>query len=209
MPRQDYVPRDESNLAQWAENLATQADVGANSMAMGWGSAGNVVATAATAISGAVQAKEAARQAYLATVAAQDTIIADSLGVIRPMVARGKKEPTATEAIQQTLGVWGAEIDFDPQTYKAVIRGVQSVGNGTLQIKFAKALGELDAVNLYSRKVGATAWTMFCTMLHSPYLCHVNLTTPGQPENLEIRARGVVGNDEVGLFSDTVSVMVG
>ena len=208
MPRRDYVPQDESSLAQWATNLSTQAGVGANSTAMGWGSSASNVSNAATAIVGAVETKEAARQAYLAAVAAQDTIIADSLGVIRPMVAQGKKEPTATEAIQKTLGVWGAEIDFDPQTYKAVIRAVMAAGNGTLQIKFAKALGELDAVNLYSRKVGQTAWTMVCTMVRSPFLCHVNLTTPGQPENLEVRVRGVVGNDEIGLFSDTVAVTV-
>ena len=204
MPRQDYVPRDESNLAQWADNLATQANLSANANAMGWGSSGSDVSSAASAISAAVQAKEVARQAYLAAVAAQDTIIADALGVIRPMVAQGKTEPTATEAIQKTLGVWGTEIAFDPQTYKAVM----AVGNGTLQVKFAKAFGELDAVNLYTRKSGQTTWTMMCTMVRSPFLCHVNLTTPGQPENLEVRARGVVGNDEVGLFSDTVAVTV-
>ncbi len=179
-----------------------------NANAMGWGSSGSNVATAASAIATAVHSKDVARQAYLATVAAQDTIIGNSLGFIRPMVAQGKTLPTATEAIQQTLGVWGTEIDFDAQTYKAVIRAVLAVGNGTLQIKFAKALGELDAVNLYSRKVGATTWTMVCTMVRSPFLCHVNLTTPGQPENLELRVRGVVGNDEVGLFSDVVAVTV-
>ena len=208
MPRQDYVPRDESTLAQWADNLATQAAQGGNAGAMGWGSSASNVANAAIEISTAVQTKEVARQTYLAVVAAQDTLISTSLGVIRPMVAQGKTQPTATEAIQQTLGVWGTQIDFNPQTYKAEIRSVLAVGNGTLQIKFAKALRSLDAVNLYSRKAGTTAWTMVCTMVRSPYLCHVNLTTPGQPENLELRARGVVGNDEVGLFSDTVAVTV-
>ncbi len=208
MSRRDYVPQDESNLAQWADNLSTQAIVSGNANAMGWGSLSTDLAAAAAGIASAVQGKEVARQAYLASVAAQDTAIANALGLIRPMVAQGKTLPTATEAIQKTLGVWGTEIMFDPNTYQAIIRSVMVVGNGTLQVKFAKALGELDAVNLYTRKAGQMAWTMACTMVRSPYLFHVNLTTPGQPENLEIRARGVVGNDEVGLFSDTVAVTV-
>lgn len=186
MARKDYIPQEESALAQWANNLATEANESENANAMGWGSLAGNVSNAATAISTAVQAKEAARQEYLSAVAAQDATITASIAIIRPMVASGKKQPTATESIQQALGVWGPEINFDPQTYKA----------------------ELRAANLHLRKQGATTWTLAATMVRSPFLYHVNLTTPGTPECYDTRVRGVVGNDKGGLFSDTVTVLL-
>jgi hypothetical protein len=208
MIRKDYIPQDENNLSAWGANLQTQAVVTANSTAMGWGSSASQVAAAAGQIVAAVAAKEAGRQAFLAVNAAQDLIIANAEKVIRPLVAQGKKEPTATEAIQKLLGVWGAEVDFDPQTYKAELREAKAVGNSSLQIKFAKALGELDAANLYLRKAGQVEWKMVATMVRSPFIYHVTLTTPGTPESCEVRVRGVVGNDEIGQFSDAVAVLV-
>lgn len=208
MSRRDYVPQDENNLSAWAETLQVQAEVTANANGMGWGSSGSTVANAAGDIKAAVAAKEASRLAWLADNAAQDAIIAAALAVIRPLVAQGKKEPTATEAIQKALGVWGPEVDFDPLTYKADLRGAQAMGGGVLLVKFAKALGELDAANLYLRKTGEMEWRMVATMVRSPYPYHVALTTPGVPESLEVRVRGVVGNDEVGLPSDAQTVLV-
>jgi hypothetical protein len=39
-------------------------------------------------------------------------------------------------------------------------------------------------------------------------LYHVTLATPGVPESYEVRIRGVVGNDEIGDFSDAAVVLV-
>ena len=77
-----------------------------------------------------------------------------------------------------------------------------------MQIKFAKALGELDAANLYLRKTGTMEWKLAATMVRSPFLYHLTLTTPGVPESYEVRVRGVVGNDEIGLPSDATTVLV-
>jgi hypothetical protein len=36
----------------------------------------------------------------------------------------------------------------------------------------------------------------------------VTLASPGVPESFEVRVRGVVGNDEIGLPSDATTVLV-
>ncbi len=208
MAREDYIPSDEDTLSTWAGVLKVESVKTANANAMGWGSGASNVEAAAQQIEDAVAAKKASRQAWLAENAAQDTIIASAEGVIRTMVGQGKKEPTATEAIQKALGVWGTEVEFDPATYKAELRKVEATGGGVLQVKFAKASGALTGANLYIRKTGEAAWTMVAVMLRSPFVYHGTLTTPGVPESLEVRVRGFVGNDEVGLVSDAQTVLV-
>ena len=209
MIRKDYVPQEESAQLTWAENLNTQSAVTANQTAMGWSAAeGTAVGAAASSITNAVMAKETARAAYLSTVADSDADIAAALGTIRPLVSAGKDQSLYTQAAGQLLGVVGAEIAFNPQTYKAELRDVTPVGNGTLRVKFAKALGELDAAHLFLRKGGQSAWTMAATMMRSPFLHQIALATPGVPEAFEVRIRGIVRNDEIGEYSDIVLVAV-
>ena len=209
MIRKDYVPQEESAQLTWAENLNTQSAVTANQTAMGWSAAeGTAVGAAASSITNAVMAKETARAAYLSTVADSDADIAAALGTIRPLVSAGKDQSLYTQAAGQLLGVVGAEIAFNPQTYKAELRDVTPVGNGTLRVKFAKALGELDAAHLFLRKGGQSAWTMAATMMRSPFLHQIALATPGVPEAFEARIRGIVRNDEIGEYSDIVLVAV-
>ena len=45
-------------------------------------------------------------------------------------------------------------------------------------------------------------------MLRSPYIHHVAVTTLGVPETIEVCTRGIIGNEEVGVFSDIMSVAV-
>ena len=209
MIRKDYVPQDESTQLTWADNLSTQAIVSANQSAMAWSATqGALVQSAANSIKTSVLSKEAARTTYLAAVAAADTQIGVALHTIRPLVASGKENPLYTDTAGQHLQVIGTEIPFNPQTYKADVRDVTAVGNATLRIKFAKALGELDAARLLIRKAGQTTWTVAATMMRSPYLHQMTLTTPGVPEALEVCIRGIVGNDEIGDCSDIVAVVL-
>lgn len=207
MIRKDYVPQEETAQLSWADNLATQAAVSGNQIGMAWTpTQGTSIASQATTIKAAVLAKEAARAVYLAAVALADTQIDAALALIRPLVASGKKNALYTETVGQHLGVIGAEVDFDPQTYKAELRDVAAVGNATLRIKFAKALGELDAARLFIRHAGETTWTVAATMVRSPFIHHMTLATPGVPEALEVRIRGIIGNDEIGDYSDIATV---
>ena len=207
MIRKDYVPQEESALLTWADNLATQSGFAANQTAMDWNATeAALIGSSGGSITTAVMAKEAARGAYLSAVAAADAQIGTALGAIRPLVASGKDSPLYTDAVGQLLQVIGAEVAFNPQTYKADLRDVTPVGNGTLRVKFAKALGELDAARLFTRHAGQTAWTVAATMMRSPFLHHMTLTTPGVPEAIEVRIRGLVGNEEIGEYSDIAAV---
>ncbi len=209
MIRKDYVPQEESAQLTWAENLNTQSAVAANRTAMKWtAEEAGQISTAAASITTAVMAKETARATYLSAVSDADAEIAAALGTIRPLVAAGKDQALYTPAVGQLLGVIGAEIAFNPQTYKAGLRDVTAVGNGTLRVKFSKALGELDAARLFTRKAGQTAWTVAATMIRSPYLHPMTPTTPGVPEAVEVRIRGIVRNDEIGEYSDIAAVIL-
>ncbi len=207
MIRKDYVPQDENNLLTWANNLSSSAAVSANQTGMGWTTTqGGSIVTAATDITNAVIGKEAARSTYLSAVADADTLITASLATIRPLVSTGKDNVHYTPGLGQLLGVIGAEVAFDEQTYQAVLRDVTAVGNGTLRVKFSKALGELDAARLFIRHNGQTTWTVAATMIRSPFLHQMTLAVPGVPEAIEVRIRGIVANEEIGLFSDIATV---
>ena len=75
-------------------------------------------------------------------------------------------------------------------------------------LKFSKAGGELDAVNLYRRRAGELSWTPAGTMLRSPFVLHIPLAAADMPETWELCARGVVGNAEIGGPSDPKVVIV-
>lgn len=209
MIRKDYFPREESAQLTWSDNLVVQAAVTANQTAMEWTPAeGANVVNAATVIETAVLAKEAARAVYLAAVAAADAQIAAALAVIRALVAAGKENPLYTIAIGQLLRIIGAEVEFDPLTYQADLREAKAMGNATVRFKFSVAYGELDAARLFARRSGQTLWTVAATMMRSPYLHQMVLTTPGVPETWEFRIRGIVGNEEIGEYSDVTIVTV-
>ena len=70
-----------------------------------------------------------------------------------------------------------------------------------------KALGELDAARLFVRHAGQAVWgPAAAAMITSPFIHHMALAVPGVPEALKVRVRGIIGNEEIGEYSDIVSV---
>ena len=193
----------------WAQNLETQAVIAANSTAMGWTTAqATEVALQADYIVQAVLAKEAAKQAYKAAVAAADAQIKAALVVIRPRVVSGKALPTYTVAVGQTLGVIGEGTPFDPSAYVGELKGLKQTGPAQVEVSFGKASGDIDGVNVYMRRQGQTVWGKLGMDLQSPYVDTTPLAAPGVPEVREYRVIGVLHDVEIGQPSPTKEITV-
>ena len=95
--------------------------------------------------------------------------------------------------------------EFDPDTYKPVI--TVSMKGGQITLEFKKK--GVDALALYARLRGTTGWTRIGIDTSSPYIDGRPLATPGVAEVREYMARGMIGDDEIGLESDIVSIAFG
>lgn len=119
-----------------------------------------------------------------------------------------KGMPGYTETIGRTLGVIAPGSNFNATTYQAQLYDVSSPSGCTVSAKFRKALGNIDGINLYGRKVGATAWANLGRYTAAPCSASVPLTTPTSPEEWEFQARAVKRDVEIGLPSDIVPQIV-
>lgn len=109
-----------------------------------------------------------------------------------------------TEGDGRTLQVLGGADNFDPNTFKPVLSAVSASGRVTLT---GRKLGA-DGLNLYSRRKGETTWKLIAAKrARFPFDDTAPPATPGQPEEREYRAAGVLGDDEIGEPSDIVSAI--
>ncbi len=120
-------------------------------------------------------------------------------------VQRIKNHPKYTDAIGKDLGIIGAEDIFDEDTYKTELTA--EVFPGYVRISFVK--GNAEAVNIYSRMEGETAWVFLATDQHSPYNDTRPLADPATPETREYMGMGVIDDEEIGQPSDIVSAVFG
>jgi hypothetical protein len=67
-----------------------------------------------------------------------------------------------------------------------------------------------QTVNIYWRRKGVTTWKLLVAKRKTfPFYDQTPLATPGTPETREYLARGVIGDNEVGIPSDIVPVLFG
>jgi hypothetical protein len=139
--------------------------------------------------------------------AAPPTVEAGIFTVISGYVARIKgMKNVYTTAIGEDLGIIGDESSFDPDTFKAEIKGVKITNEG-VKLSFVK--GETEGVNIYSRIGTAGPFMKLAFDGSSPYVDTRPLSLPGTPETREYMAKPVLHDAEIGLPSDVVSVVVG
>ena len=110
-----------------------------------------------------------------------------------------------TDAIGQDLGIVGDESTFDPLTYQTMLKGVSLPGSN--EIIFSK--NGVAGINIYSLPVGGTdanVWEKLAFDSSSPYNDTRPLAVAGVPENRKYRARGVINDQEIGQWSDILSL---
>lgn len=200
----DYIPRNEGDQVLWLTNLKTKLPDQEGPLGLTPAKVTELIGLM-DGIIGVFNAKTVARTAYDEAVANANTTRKANFAALREAVARWKTEPGYTDALGASLGLIASADNVDPDTLKPELTAL--VQNGHVTLRFRKY--GADAVNLYKRKAGETAWTFLARDTNSPYDDFSLLTTPGVPENWEYRALAVLGDTEAGQPSDIVRVTFG
>lgn len=203
MPRKDFIPDSAQGLHTWTVNYLAEIDAIATRITWPSGSV-TALKTRLTAI------RDAAKN-VLDLQNDLDTangLLEQAKGTHVPEIRLDtnnlKSTRGFTDGDARTLGVSSGSDVFDPDAYKPVLTAESVSGRVTLT---AKKLG-VDGLNLYSRKKGETTWKLIAgKRSRFPFDDTSPPATPGQPEEREYRAVGVIGDDEIGQPSDIVSAI--
>ncbi|MBI2924530.1 MAG: hypothetical protein HYY24_02365 [Verrucomicrobia bacterium] len=198
----DYVPNQRNARYQWYKNVS--ANVVAEAAKFGAPAADATAAKAlADGIIAKMEATDAADTAAKGARQIERTTEAANLAQLRAKARNWKTlsgfPASGSEAV---LKLKGAEAAFDPTTYKPVIK--VSIEAGRIKVEFEKR--GVDGVAVYSRRRGEAQWRRIGTDTDSPYFDTGALAQPNVPEVREYMARGLIGDEEVGLDSDSVSI---
>lgn len=88
-----------------------------------------------------------------------------------------------------------------------VKEGKEACNCGSTQF-VGKARGNIDGVNVYSRRQGTSEWKFLGRDTQSPYVDTTPLATAGTPEVREYRVRSVIDDAEIGDHSPTRQITV-
>jgi hypothetical protein len=199
-----FIPSDNDELRTWLTNLIDKVDLHGLTLGM---TAAEITAFKAVlqGIIDDIDRVAADRNTWLGSAATLKTTKQTKLtksGPVRSRINQWKGSGLLTGAMATDMDVVGTEDEFDPDTYKAAIKGEARVG--FVRITFKK-LG-VDGLNIYERLKGQTTWKKLSFDSNSPYDDHTELVVAGTPEVREYRAIGVIDDEEIGLPSDIVSV---
>ena len=187
----------------WTTNYLAEVD--AIATRIGWPAA-QITALKArlTAIRDAAQTV-LDKQNDLDTATGQLDMIKDTeLPEIRRDTNNLKSTRGFTDGDARTLNVLTASGEFDTDHYKPHLTAVSMAGRVEITGKKTGA----DALNIYCRLKGQAAFKLIAAKRSRfPFDDSAPPTTPGQPEEREYQAIGVLGDDEIGHPSDIVSAI--
>ncbi len=198
----DFVPGNDGDLKKWVVNiktnipeLVTQLEITPARLATitGW----------CDALTDSMDAAEQAKIAWLTASQTKQTQSATSLTGLRGEVAKWKVADGMTDAISAELQINGGGTPFNPETYQPQITA--DVFSGYVRFKFKK-LGA-GGIILYTRIKGTMGWKFVSRDTNSPYDDHTPLATPGVSEVREYQAFGILGDEQIGLPSDILTVV--
>ncbi|MFN2621757.1 MAG: hypothetical protein ABR611_02835 [Chthoniobacterales bacterium] len=203
----DFIPPGDDAKRTWATTF--KAKIATNGAAVGLAPADiTALQNLCDAIIGRIDDKQAKRNAWQAAVTAADTGNNTDIGTLRSRIGAIKSNAGYTDAIGADLGVVGTPGAFDPNTYQAELKSVELTMPGQVTVKFGKAGGKIDGVNVYSRRQGQADWKFLGRDTQSPYVDTTPLTQAGTPEVREYRVRGVINDEEIGDYSAAQQITV-
>lgn len=203
----DFIPSGDDARKTWA--TAFKGKIATHGPAVGL-TAGEITAAQAKcdAIIGRIDDKTAKKNAWQASTAAARTGNTTDFTSLRATIAQIKAHGGYNEAMGAELGIVGPSDGFDPATYQAELRELTLSMPGQVTVAFGKAKGNIDGVNVYSRRQGTAPWTFLARDTESPYIDTTPLAAAGQPEIREYRIRGVIDDEEIGEYSVTKQITV-
>jgi hypothetical protein len=150
-----------------------------------------------------INAVETKKSELKAAVISRDQAINSKDNRFRTDIMHLKTSVGFEKSIGEELGVIGSNVSMDKSVYKPAI--TVRLFAGVVQVKFVKK--GIDAVNIYHRKKGASAWQFLSRNSKSPFIDKIVLANPNQPEHWEYRALGIKNDEEIGLPSDIVEIV--
>ena len=198
----DWMPRPRNDKYVWWKNLSEHIEDEGPKFGLTPAEIAAIKALAdqqiadIEAIDAAQSALDGARAGYATS---SELAEAEIRNAVRYWRTRSGFAASGSEGVLQLIG---PESDFDPNTFKPVLK-VTVVG-GIIKVEFTKK--ECDSMAIYCRLRGTQGWTKLAIDTRSPYMDTVPLADPAVPEMREYMARGVIDNIEIGQPSDIVTV---
>jgi len=202
MPRNDYLPKSDSDLVVWHDRFKTAATgIGATLgiFAVDLTEVGNDNTALRNRVNASATATAAAQQAARDRQTTRKTVEDN----IRRLARRLKAHKNYTAALGEQLGIEGAEDTTDLTTAKPKLTAVAKLG-GQVELQFSKS--KADGVNLYSQRDGDGGMTFLARDTHSPYVDKRPLLVAGKPEVRHYKAVYIYNDAEIGQPSDVVVV---
>ena len=114
-----------------------------------------------------------------------------------------KANPGCTDGMARDMGLVKTSSKPVPAAMQPRIKAAAQPG----YVRIPGSKDYADLVNIYLRVLGTVPWTLVGSRRQKfPFDDQTPLKTPGVAEQREYQARGIVGDDEVGLPSDIVQV---
>ena len=194
-----YFPRSDAGLVVWITNLLTALPAQAKALGMSPTEYKDAIDQAKAVVT-AIAADEAKYADWQAAVARTADLRTEALTEIQRVIERLKTSPGYTEETGKALmAVPSKAAVVHLETYKPELRAIAH--GGKVRIHWKR--GALDGINVYSRKLGETAFTFLGHDSRPPY-DDSRPITPGEVR--EYRAFGVAYDEEVGQPSDILTL---
>ena len=206
MPKKDYLKLNLDALDTWLTNFFELIDTIGVTLGL---TAGQIteVKSRITDFRDKYQAQTQQEADYKASVeatkASKKVCISDSGGV-RDVVGKMKKHDDYTEALGETLGIIGEEHVPDAVNAKPELKDKSEGGN----IKLGFNLYEWDGINIYRDLDDGEGMVFTARDTDPPYYDTKPKLDPTKPEKRQYMAYFVDGDDQIGLPSDIITVIV-
>lgn len=202
---QDFVPRRDSQLVIWLENLSQKLSSYGKPLGL---SATEVTSaqTICTDIVAAIKHDEQVRQQWLGAVEATQAQKGSGLPALRTLIARMKVAPgwNATMAKEMAVVRAGSPTPQPAAMDSAKPRISVDTVAGRVQIKFVRR--PFEGLNVYTRKKGEGTWRFVARATKSPFVDPTPIAIANSAEVREYYALGVRKDVEVGQPSDIVVI---
>jgi hypothetical protein len=199
----DFIPRRAAEQLTWLKNLRATLEEAA--AVVGWTSAQcKQVQGQIDALIQSHYQRTQAEATLRSVVAGHNALSAQVLGELRGVLRQLKADPRLDAGTQVRMrAVSRAQQALTPYSVPAPEVRIQ-VAPGRVRLQWKKR--RMSGVRVYGRLAGQTQWQFLGVDTKSPYDDRRPLASPGVPELREYRLRYLKDDDEIGPFSNLLTV---
>lgn len=139
---------------------------------------------------------------YKSAVSDKNATLRKTLRSVRSASNRMKAHEKYNAASGKDMGIVPPEKKFDKNEYKPNIRATVHVG----YVKISYRKKGIDGINIYRKREGDSEFEKLGYDMNSPFLDKTPLLKPNTPERRQYQALGVIGDEQIGQWSNMVEV---